>query len=89
VNLAEEIDQEIVILGEILRIGHDSLEHDGDPGRHDFESCFFEHFADQCILDAFSCFDRASRKGPFSFQRLFASFDQENTLAIEDQRPDA
>jgi hypothetical protein len=48
-----------------------------------------EHFARAGVLQGLAGFDDTSRERPIAFERLAAALDQENFVALQDERSNA
>lgn len=88
-EFAEVIDDDVVVFGAAVDIGHDAFEDGGDGGGADEESGFFEDFADDGGFEAFTGFDEAAGEGPPAFERGFAALNEEDFFATEDDGADA
>ena len=60
-NVAEEVDQEVVVLSAPLFVGDDPLENDRDLTRNNLQPGFFMDFPAQSVFESFSGLDGTTR----------------------------
>jgi len=86
--VAEEIDQDIVILHAPLGVAQDAVVDAEQVSGFDDESGFFAGLADGGFADQFPDFEDPSGDGPLRLQRGVGAFDQENAGVFYDYRAD-
>jgi hypothetical protein len=60
-NVAEKVDQKVMVLSAPRLVGHDPLENDRDLTRNDLQAGFFMDFPTQSVFEPFSGLDGTTR----------------------------
>lgn len=88
-EFTEIVNDDVVVFGAALEVGHDALEDGGDGGGADAKTCFFKDFADNGGFKALSRLDEAAGEGPPAFQRGLAALNEEDFVPAEDDGADS
>ena len=81
---AEEVDEDVVVLGAAVGVGEDAVEDVEDGADFDVEAGFFQGFAGGAVAELFAEFEDSSGDGPFALERLGVAADEQDAVAVED-----
>jgi hypothetical protein len=85
----EVVDQDVVVFRTALFVRDEAFEDFGDFAHFHGEGRFLEDFAGDGIAEAFASFDAATGERPVTAEGIFAALDEEDGIAIKDERSDA
>src|ERR1700680_3929092 len=86
--MAQVIDQDVVIFGPAIRIGHDPLENLEDRKRLYYEPGFFQDLTLDSIRQLLAGLNDAAGYRPVALQRLPAALHQQNAAVLKNQSSD-
>src|SRR5450755_3783923 len=87
--MAEEVDQDVVVLDVAFGIGEDAVENVEDFANFDGQPGFFEGLAGGSVAEFLAEFEGPAGNGPLTPKRLGGTSNQQGTVVLEDDGSDA